>query len=274
MCCKTCSSAWTAPSRRSFAACLLVSSRAFPASRDGDASTPAPTRRRATVPAWTTALWSCPRWGGLPCAGVARWSAPPRPSPARAADGWYVSFSCAEVPTQLLPPTGRETGIAVGLTVFLVTAEGEVVENPHYRKAEKALAKAQQRLSRRKKGSKRRDKARKLVAKKHQQVRRQRRDCHHQTALALLRQYVWCVARRPAGRQPGAEPPPGQEQQGCRLGAVPHHPCRQSSIRWAASGSGGPCRHDAGLQRLWDARAQKCAGAHACLLLLRSLPRP
>ena len=61
---------------------------------------------------------------------------------------------------QPLPPTGRETGIDVGLKVFLVTAEGEVVENPrHYRRAEKALEKAQRRVSRRKKGSKRRRKA-------------------------------------------------------------------------------------------------------------------
>jgi len=37
----------------------------------------------------------------------------------READGWYVSFSCAEVPTQPLPETGRETGIDVGLKVFL-----------------------------------------------------------------------------------------------------------------------------------------------------------
>src|SRR5258708_29287834 len=59
------------------------------------------------------------------------------------ADGWYASFSCAEVPTQPLPPTGRETGIDVGLTVFLVTADGELVDNPHhYRKAEKQLKKA------------------------------------------------------------------------------------------------------------------------------------
>ena len=49
--------------------------------------------------------------------------------------------SCADVPVQPLPPTGQETGIDVGLKVFLITAEGEVVENPrHYRKAEKALA--------------------------------------------------------------------------------------------------------------------------------------
>jgi putative transposase len=31
------------------------------------------------------------------------------------ADGWYVSFSCAEVLTQPLAPTGQETSIDAGL---------------------------------------------------------------------------------------------------------------------------------------------------------------
>jgi putative transposase len=106
------------------------------------------------------------------------------------ADGWYACFSCAEVPTQPLPPTGRETGIDVGLKVFLTTAEGEAVENPrHYRKAEKQLKKAQRRVSRRKKGSKRRRKAVALVKRKHQKVQRQRRDFHHKAASTLIRQY-------------------------------------------------------------------------------------
>src|SRR5262249_49110190 len=109
---------------------------------------------------------------------------------SRDADGWYVSLSCADIPLQPVPPTGREMGSDVGLKVFLLTAAGEAVENPrHYRNAEQQLAKAQQRLSRRKKGSNRREKARRLVAKKHQQVRRQRRAFHHQTPLALVRQY-------------------------------------------------------------------------------------
>jgi putative transposase len=94
------------------------------------------------------------------------------------------------VPTQPSPPSGRETGIDVGLKVFLLTAEGEAVANPrHYRQAEKRLAKAQRRVSRRKQGSNRRRKAKHLLARKHQKVRRQRRDFHHKTALALLRQY-------------------------------------------------------------------------------------
>jgi putative transposase len=109
---------------------------------------------------------------------------------SKEADGWYASFSCAEVPVQPLPSTRNETGIDVGLKVFLVTAEGDVVENPrHYRQAEKALKKAQRRVSRCKKGSKRRKKVVKLLAKKHQKLRRQRCDFHHKTALALVRQY-------------------------------------------------------------------------------------
>jgi putative transposase len=109
---------------------------------------------------------------------------------SREPDGWYACLSCAEVPTEPLPPTGQETGIDVGLKVFLITADGEVVENPHhYRKAEKQLAKAQRRVSRRKKGSHRRRKAVKLLAKAHHKVRRQRRDFQHKAALSLLRTY-------------------------------------------------------------------------------------
>jgi putative transposase len=106
------------------------------------------------------------------------------------ADGWYVCFACEGVPIQPLAATGQETGIDVGLKVFLVTAQGEAVANPrYYRRAEKALAKAQRRVCRRKKGSTRRKKAVKLLAKRHQKVKRQRRDFHHKTALLLVRTY-------------------------------------------------------------------------------------
>jgi putative transposase len=109
---------------------------------------------------------------------------------SREADGWYACVSCAEVPTQPLPLTGQETGIDVGLKSFLALADGGVVENPrHYHKAEKALKRAQRRVTRRKKGSKRRRKAVQLLARKHQKIARQRRDFHHKTALSLVRQY-------------------------------------------------------------------------------------
>jgi putative transposase len=109
---------------------------------------------------------------------------------SREADGWYACFSCADVPSMPLPPTGRETGIDVGLKVFLIAADGEIIENPrHYRTAERRLAKAQRRVSRRVKGSQRRRKAVRLLARAHQQVRRARVDFHHKAGLALLRQY-------------------------------------------------------------------------------------
>jgi putative transposase len=107
---------------------------------------------------------------------------------SREADGWYTCISCAEVPSTPLPPTGQETGIDVGVKVFLVTAQGVVFEKTrHFRKAERYLAKCAKRVSRRKKGSRRRRKAVTLLAKAHQDVRRQRADFHHKTALALLR---------------------------------------------------------------------------------------
>ena len=91
---------------------------------------------------------------------------------------------------QPLQLTGHETGVDVGLKVFLITAEGETIENPrHYRKAERQLATAQKRVSRRKKGSKRCRKAIALLQRKHQQVKRQQTDFHHKTALALVRRY-------------------------------------------------------------------------------------
>jgi putative transposase len=103
-----------------------------------------------------------------------------------------------------LPLTGKATGIAVGLRVFLVTAEGAVVAHPrHRRQVERGRTKAQQRVARRKQGSKRR-------AKRYQHVRRQRRDCHRKTALVLVRQYdtIYVEAIAPASlvRRPAPLP--------------------------------------------------------------------
>jgi putative transposase len=134
---------------------------------------------------------------------------------SKEADGWYVCFSCAEVPTRPLPLTGNETGIDVGLKVFLITADGEPTPNPrYYRKAERALQKAQQRVCRRKKGSHRRRKAVRVLAKRHQHVRRQRADFHHKTALDLVRAYdtIYVEAIQPSNLS--RRPVPKQDEKG------------------------------------------------------------
>jgi len=122
-----------------------------------------------------------------------RWSRPLEGTPktvtiSREADGWYVCFSCANVPLQPLPATGQETGIDLGIEAFATLSTGTRIFAPGwYRKAERALKTAQRRVSRRKKGSNRRRKAVTLLAKAHQKVKRQRQDFHHKTALALVR---------------------------------------------------------------------------------------
>jgi putative transposase len=107
---------------------------------------------------------------------------------SREADGWYVCFSCADVPIQPLPLTGQETGVDLGIEAFATLSDGTRIFHPGwYRQAERALKTAQRRVSRRRKGSNRRRKAVTLLAKAHQKVRRQRQDFHHKTALRLVR---------------------------------------------------------------------------------------
>jgi putative transposase len=125
---------------------------------------------------------------------MVRWSRPLEGTPktvtiSREADGWYACFSCAEVPTHLLPATGQETGIDLGLEAFATLSCGERIFHPGwYGKAERRLKTAQRRVSRRKKGSHRRRKAVQLLARAHLKVKRQRADFHHKVALNLVRQ--------------------------------------------------------------------------------------
>jgi putative transposase len=124
-----------------------------------------------------------------------RWSRPIEGTPktvtlSHEADGWHVCFSCADVPIQPLAPTGHETGIDLGLESFATLADGTMIQNPRcYRRAERRLKTAQRRVARRKKGSNRRKKAVKLLAKAHLNVKRQRADFHHKTALTLVQQH-------------------------------------------------------------------------------------
>jgi putative transposase len=123
-----------------------------------------------------------------------RWSRPIEGTPktvtiSREADGYYVCFSCADVPLPPLPPIGQETGIDLGLVSFATLAHGAPIFNPRcYRKAEAYLRRCQRRVARRTKGSHRRTKAITLLAKAHQHVRRQRQDFHHTEALKLVRE--------------------------------------------------------------------------------------
>ena len=105
----------------------------------------------------------------------------------RRADGYYVQF-CVDAERNVdHTPTGKQTGIDMGLQAFYTDSDGHTVANPrHYRKAEKQLKKLQQRVSRKKKGSNNRQKSRKTLANQHLKVQRQREDHARKQACALV----------------------------------------------------------------------------------------
>jgi len=110
----------------------------------------------------------------------------------READGWYVILAVDEPKKEVAPAPNESVGVDVGIESFATLSDGQAapIENPQYfRRAEGDLKKAQRRVSRRVKGSKRRKKAVGLLAKKHLKVRRQRRDFHFKEARKLVNQY-------------------------------------------------------------------------------------
>ena len=95
----------------------------------------------------------------------------------RRADGSYAQFGIKHERVEPAQPTGKQIGLDVGLAHFYTDSNGEKIENPrHLRKTEKALQRAQRRVSRKKKGSKNRLKAIKRLGRKHFKVQRQRKD--------------------------------------------------------------------------------------------------
>src|SRR5579885_1142210 len=105
----------------------------------------------------------------------------------RRADGYFVQFLVQESRHIDHVPTGKQTGIDLGLKEFLTDSEGHPVANPrHLRKAEKKLKRLHRRLSRTQKRSANRKKARKKLAKGYLKVQRQREDFARKTANALI----------------------------------------------------------------------------------------
>jgi len=105
----------------------------------------------------------------------------------RRSDGYYVQF-CIDVKRSLQHEfQNRMLGIDVGLNHFYTDSEGNKVENPRFlRKGEKAIKKAQRRVSRTKEGSFNRAKAKNRLGRKHLKISRQRKDFVVKTARALI----------------------------------------------------------------------------------------
>ncbi|MFE7213189.1 RNA-guided endonuclease InsQ/TnpB family protein [Streptomyces sp. NPDC057611] len=104
-----------------------------------------------------------------------------------AAGRYWASFVVDTNP-DILPETGTDTGIDLGLNHFAVLADGRKVDSPKFlRRAEKKLKRMQKALSRKVKGSNNRDKARRKVARQHARVADRRRDWQHKLSTRIIR---------------------------------------------------------------------------------------
>lgn len=126
---------------------------------------------------------------------------------------WYVTLACEIEAEQRLPYTDEEVGVDLGLLHFATLSTGDMIENPRfYRRAEKRLAKAQQALSRKKRGSKRRKRAVQRVATYHRKVRRQRHDFLHKQARQLVNTYEVIVFEELQTANLSRRPKPKQDE--------------------------------------------------------------
>ena len=76
-------------------------------------------------------------------------------------NSYFVSLCCTDVEMETLPTTGAMIGIDMGLKAFAITSDGmEYPNHKHLTKSQKKLAKLQRQLSRKSKGSNRREEAR------------------------------------------------------------------------------------------------------------------
>ena len=103
---------------------------------------------------------------------------------------YFVALCCTDVEIAPLPSTGAVIGLDMGLKSFTVTSDG--LEYPNHKfltKSLRKLARLQRQLSRKSKGSKRREKARVKVARLQEHISNQRQDTLHKLSTQLVRDY-------------------------------------------------------------------------------------
>jgi len=107
----------------------------------------------------------------------------------KSAGKWYVCFA-VESTSEPLPESDTAAGIDVGLTTFATLSTGKKISNPRFFKTdEKALAKAQRKMSKLDKGTPERRKVKKVVSRIHERIASRRHDFAHQEARKLVNEF-------------------------------------------------------------------------------------
>ena len=103
---------------------------------------------------------------------------------------YFVALCCTDVEMEPLLNTGAVVGLDMGLKSFAITSDGATYPSHKFlTKNQKKLARLQRQLSRKSKGSKRREKARVKVARLQEHIANQRQDTLHKLSAQLVRDY-------------------------------------------------------------------------------------
>ena len=103
---------------------------------------------------------------------------------------YFVSVFTEEEYVTPLEKTNKSVGVDMGLKDLLITSDGEAFKNNRYtRRYERKLAKAQQHLSRKKKGGRGFENQKLKVARLHDKIANSRSDYLHKCSISLVRKY-------------------------------------------------------------------------------------
>ena len=100
---------------------------------------------------------------------------------------YFASF-VVEVEPEIIPAQNESIGIDLGIRIFAALSNGEKIYAPDYKSLERKIKRAQRVLSRRIKGSNRREKARLKVAKLKAKVAAIRKDFLHKLSTRLVKE--------------------------------------------------------------------------------------
>ena len=108
---------------------------------------------------------------------------------------YFVAVNCTDVELEPLPKTGAVVGVDLGIKALATTSDGTEYPNRKFIKQSDAkLRRESRRLSRKQKGSTRREKQRIRKARLEEHIANQRRDYLQKTTTELIRNYdVICI---------------------------------------------------------------------------------
>ena len=107
--------------------------------------------------------------------------------------GWFLQCVCETEPTPL-PHLDNAVGLDMGITYLVADSDGWMVHNPkNLQLAAEKMAKAQRRLAKCVRGSRRRRKVRRMVARHHERVANRRRDILHKVSRKYVNEYQTIV---------------------------------------------------------------------------------